>query len=140
MSRIGTAVRESGAQLGIGFDGDADRAGFVDEQGAEIIPAQVYALVVQDRLASWRGSEKPVVMRNLCCSRLIWDLFNGSAEVVDTPVGHGQIKQLMRHPRYRERILFAGEHSGHYFYPEFYSVDSGMLTSLALIRPSSLFQ
>ncbi|MBO4618650.1 MAG: hypothetical protein J5654_00925 [Victivallales bacterium] len=140
MSRIGTAVRAHGAQLGIGFDGDADRAGFVDEQGAEIIPAQVYALVVQDRLAGWRGSGKPVVMRNLCCSRLIWDLFDGPAEVVDTPVGHGQIKQLMRHPRYRERILFAGEHSGHYFYPEFYSVDSGMLTSLALIRRTQRLQ
>ena len=134
MSRIGEAVRAHGAQLGIGFDGDADRAGFVDETGTEIIPAQVYALVVQDRLAAWRGAGKPVVMRNLCCSQLLRDLFAEVAEVVDTPVGHGQIKQLMRHPRYRDRILFAGEHSGHYFYPEFYSVDSSMLTSLALIR------
>ena len=140
MSRIGEAVRTNGAQLGIGFDGDADRAGFVDENGAEIIPAQVYALVVQDRRANWRSAEKPVVMRNLCCSQLIRDLFQDVAEVVDTPVGHGQIKQLMRHPRYCDRILFAGEHSGHYFYPEFYSVDSGMLTSLALIRRAQRLQ
>ncbi len=135
MARLGEAVRRSGAQLGIGFDGDADRAGFVDETGAEVIPAQVYALVAQYKLSRLpQGAPRPVLMRNLCSSQLLKELFGGVAEVVDTPVGHGQIKQLMRHPRYCGRVLFAGEHSGHYFYPEFYSVDSGMLTSLCLLQ------
>ncbi len=135
IERLGSEVRRRKADLGIVFDGDADRAGFVDRVGREIIPSQVFALVAQQKLAQ-NHIKKPLLMRNLCCSQLLQDLFGEPAsgvEMLDTPVGHGQIKQLMRHAEFRERILFAGEHSGHYFYPEFFSVDSGFLTALTLL-------
>jgi len=135
IERLGNEVRRKNADLGIVFDGDADRAGFVDQDGREIIPSQVFALVARQKLAQNR-LKNPLLMRNLCSSQLLQNLFGNPAsgvELLDTPVGHGQIKQLMRHPRFRERILFAGEHSGHYFYPEFFSVDSGFLTALALL-------
>ena len=135
IERLGHEVRRRKADLGIVFDGDADRAGFVDRNGREIIPSQVYALVAQQKLGQ-NQLNHPLLMRNLCSSQLLQDLFGESTsgvELLDTPVGHGQIKQLMRHPKFRKRILFAGEHSGHYFYPEFFSVDSGFLTALTLL-------
>ena len=137
MQRLGKFTLENGADLGIGFDGDADRAGFVDSTGAEIIPSQVLALIAQAKLNNRRRDVvvTPVIMRNLCCSQLLKALFGNRSDVtlVDTPVGHGRIKQLMRSEKYKEGTLFAGEHSGHYFYPEFSYVDSGVLTSLNMI-------
>ena len=75
-------------------------------------------------------------MRNLCCSKLLDDLFpkSGPVTLIDTPVGHGRIKLLMRHPELQSRCVFAGEHSGHYFYPDFFYLDSGVLTSLFMIE------
>lgn len=135
--RLGAEVRRLGADLGIGFDGDADRAGFVDGDGQPVQASQILAMVALDRLER-RGASgpRPVILHNLCCSRLLDELFGGrdDVELVETPVGHGQIKRLMRHPAFAGRVLAAGEHSGHYFYPEFYSVDSGMLTALTLLR------
>ncbi len=134
MSRLAEKVTEYHADLGIGFDGDADRAGFVDDTGKEIIPSQVHALISEAKLAR-TAIQHPVIMRNLCCSQLIADLFplGGKAELIDTPVGHGRIKQLMRSDAFRNRTVFAGEHSGHYFYPEFNYVDSGVLTTLNML-------
>ncbi|MBR4222620.1 MAG: hypothetical protein IKR81_15780 [Victivallales bacterium] len=144
MQRLSKFTVENGANLGIGFDGDADRAGFVDSTGTEIIPSQVLALIAQDVTTTSRRRDSirrrdvvatPVIMRNLCCSQLLKKLFGDSPDVtlIDTPVGHGRIKQLMRSEKYRQATLFAGEHSGHYFYPEFSYVDSGVLTSLNMI-------
>ena len=137
MGRLAARVKAEGAELGIGFDGDADRAGFVDGTGHVLASAEVYAAVACHKLvhAGKAFARRPVLMRNLCCSRYILEAFGDSdVEIVDTPVGHGQIKRLMRHPAFKGRVLFAGEHSGHYFYPEFYSVDSGMLTSLTMLH------
>lgn len=137
MERLGTLVQREKADLGIGFDGDADRAGFVDETGTPILPSQVLAFIAQEKLARHPPREglRPAIMKNLCSSQLLDDLFpaNGPVELVETPVGHGRIKQLLRSEPFRHRVLFAGEHSGHYFYPEFHSVDSGVLTSLYMI-------
>ncbi|MBQ6474030.1 MAG: hypothetical protein IJJ33_18720, partial [Victivallales bacterium] len=134
MERLGTLTRQCQAQLGFGFDGDADRAAFVDAQGRQIIPSQVLALIARSKVAGL--TNHPVVMRNLCCSRLLADLFpaGGDVTLVDTPVGHGRIKLLMRSPQYQSRTVFAGEHSGHYFYPEFDYVDSGVLTVLLMLK------
>ncbi|MDD3695161.1 MAG: hypothetical protein PHG44_04255 [Lentisphaeria bacterium] len=135
IKRLGKEVKSQEADLGIMFDGDADRAGFVDHKGKEIIPAHVYALVAQRKLRACK-TKAPLLMRNLCSSQLLKELFEGGeqqVEVLDTPVGHGQIKMLMRDEKFRERVIFAGEHSGHYFYPEFYYLDSGFLTSLLLL-------
>ncbi len=136
MGRLAARVQAEGADLGIGFDGDADRAGFVDGGGHVLASAEVYTAVARYKLAhAGATAGRPVLMRNLCCSRYIVDAFReDDVEIVETPVGHGQIKQLMRHPDYSGRVLFAGEHSGHYFYPEFFSVDSGMMTSLTMLH------
>jgi phosphomannomutase len=135
MDRLGRRVCAEGADLGVGFDGDADRAGFVDERGQGIACSQVLALLAP-RLVAASSCERPVVMRNLCCSELLRAIFpSGSGtELVDTPVGHAKIKELMRSPEYRERVVFAGEHSGHYFYPRFHYVDSGNLTTLEMFK------
>ncbi len=135
MKRLGEATRNVGADLGIGFDGDADRVGFVGANGQEILPAHVFALIAREKVRRTAPGTRPVVMKNLCCSRLIEDLFpaNGPVELVETPVGHGRIKLLMRSKEYASRVVFAGEHSGHYFYPEFHFMDSGVLTCLNMI-------
>lgn len=134
MSRVSKAVLDNQCDLGIGFDGDADRAGFSDASGKEIMPSFVLALIADEKLSRASDVEHPVIMRNLCCSQFIRHHFEaGRCKVVDTPVGHGRIKYLMRSEKYRARTLFAGEHSGHYFYPEFNYVDSGVTTSLYMI-------
>ena len=132
IKRLSKEVTARKADLGVVFDGDADRAGFVDASGNEIIPSQTLALIAQRKVA---GKKKVIVMRNLCCSQLIRDIFaeDESVEVVDTPVGHGRIKQLMRSDAFKSRAVFAGEHSGHFFYPEFHYVDSGVLTALNML-------
>ena len=132
MKRLSQKTLEHHADLGIGFDGDADRAGFVDSNGMEVIPSQVLALISSAKLES-SSIEKPVVMCNLCCSQLIQHLFKNRAEVVQTPAGHGRIKQLMRSKAFSGKTLLAGEHSGHYYYPEFNYSDSGVLSSLYMI-------
>ncbi len=143
MERLSKLTLENKADLGIGFDGDADRAGFVDSTGEEIIPSHVLALIAIAKLQNYSGDflalencrQTPVIMRNLCCSQLLKGILGKRPGVtlVDTPVGHGRIKQLMRSEKYKATTLFAGEHSGHYFYPEFSYVDSGVLTSLNMI-------
>lgn len=139
MTRLGQAVTAAGADLGIGFDGDADRAGFIDNAGQVIAASQVLALAAKVKLAQRPQADhaagRPVIFRNLCCSQLLADEYCGSehVELIDTPVGHGKIKLLMRHDAFRRRVVFAGEHSGHFFHPDFHSVDSGMLTGLNLL-------
>ncbi len=132
---MGRRVRSLGADLGVGFDGDADRAGFVDGNGTGITCSQVLALLAPELVAA-RQVADPVVMTNLCCSELLREVFPASSgvEVVSTPVGHAKIKELMRSAEYRQRVVFAGEHSGHYFYPEFHYVDSGILTTLHMLK------
>ena len=132
MSRLSQKTLEHHADLGIGFDGDADRAGFVDSNGMQVIPSQVLALISSAKLEA-SSIDKPAVMCNLCCSQLIQHLFKDKAEVVQTPAGHGRIKQLMRSEAFAGRTLLAGEHSGHYYYPEFNYSDSGVLSSLYMI-------
>lgn len=133
-ARLAKAVTENEADLGIGFDGDADRAGFVDHGGTPVEASHILALVSQRKLAAWRGA-KPVVMRNICGSQLLTHLFpaDGDVELLDSPVGHAQFKRLMRHEAYNGRVVFAGEHSGHYFHPDFFCADSGILTALHMI-------
>ena len=140
MQRVSQSALEHNADLGIGFDGDADRAGFADASGQEIIPSFVLALIAEHKLAA-TSIKHPVVMRNLCCSQFIKKHFSDKdCEIIDTPVGHGRIKQLMRSELYNSRTIFAGEHSGHYFYPEFNYVDSGVTTSLFMISIALKFK
>lgn len=139
MERLGQVVRDNDADLGIGFDGDADRAGFTDSDGKVIDASHVIALVTKvkakQRQQSNKADQPMLLMRNLCSSQLLFDLHpeGGPIKLLDTPVGHGKVKLLMRHPSLQKQVIFAGEHSGHFFHPEFHFVDSGMLTSLNLL-------
>ena len=133
------AVLKHHADLGIIFDGDADRAGCATNAGVMLSGSQVLTLLATAKLdkASTQRNEGPkaIIMKNLCCSHLLEDalLPRGDCEVMQTPVGHGIIKRLMHNPDWMPRLLLAGEHSGHYYYPEFNCADSGVLTALYMI-------
>ncbi|MBN2313617.1 MAG: hypothetical protein JXM79_06780 [Sedimentisphaerales bacterium] len=127
------------ADLGICFDGDADRAGFSNKRG-EVIDASLVSIVLCKTLAPLHP-ERNIVMGNLNTSLRFTDYIEKDKKLqfIWTPVGHAKIKQLMRNPpedlKFKsDSVLFASEHSGHYFYPDFFYADSGMTTSLFMIK------
>jgi len=143
ISMVRYRVEKEKADLGICFDGDADRAGFVDDQG-NLIDASLVSIILFKMLAP-RPSDDMRVMGNLNSSIRLVDFVNdhikppadGEKGLIMTPVGHAKIKGLMRAwPQIspNSRVLFASEHSGHYFYPDFFYADSGMTTALFMIR------
>lgn len=145
LSLLSQRVRKEKADLGICFDGDADRAGFVDDKG-ELVDAAPVSMVLYKMLAPLCSEGGDLrVMGNLNSSirlaRFITENIKPSNEKEDgfimTPVGHAKIKGLMRAwPQLspKSTVLFASEHSGHYFYPNFFYADSGMTTALFMIR------
>ncbi len=144
LSLLGAKVLDERANLGICFDGDADRAGFVNDQGDPIDSATV-SIILFDMLRAGPDVEaRKFVFGNLNSSlrfqRHVESRQDEGWEFVMTPVGHGKIKELLRAAPYTttdgrtSSVLFAAEHSGHYYYPDFYSVDSAMATAILLIR------
>jgi phosphomannomutase len=118
------AVRESGADLGLAFDGDADRCFVVDEQGGIVSPSVLTALIAERELKRVPGS---VVIHNLITSRAVPEVVteNGGTPV-RTRVGHSFIKARMA----EHDAVFGGEHSGHFYFRDFWNADSGMLAAL----------
>ncbi|MDX6355723.1 MAG: phosphomannomutase [Streptomyces sp.] len=120
-------VRETGADLGLAFDGDADRCFAVDERGEPVSPSAVTALVAARELAKHPGA---VIIHNLITS---WSVPEVVAELggraVRTRVGHSFIKQQMA----VEGAVFGGEHSAHYYFRDFWNADTGMLAALHLL-------
>lgn len=137
LALLGNRVREEDADLGICFDGDADRAGFVDDRG-ELIDASLVSIVLLELLAPMYPDRRHV-MGNLNTS-LRFTRFVKDRTFRMTPVGHAKIKELMRAAPFfdeqsgKSNVLVASEHSGHYFYPDFYYADSGMTTAIFMIR------
>lgn len=126
------AVRAHGADLGLAFDGDADRCFFIDGEGSVLSPSAVGALVAEREIARARaeGEETPVVLRNLLTSRIVEETIEESGgRAVRTPVGHSGIKRLMR----EHDAVFAAEHSAHFYFRDFYSADSGILAACHII-------
>lgn len=122
------AVRERGADLGLLFDGDADRVFVVNEQGQGVSGSLLTALVAESLLARCPGA---TILYNVICGRIVPEVIaRAGGRGVQTPVGHSLIKAIMR----RENAVFAGEHSGHYFFRENYSADSGFITALILLE------
>ncbi|WP_200307919.1 phosphomannomutase/phosphoglucomutase [Streptomyces adelaidensis] len=121
-------VREEGADLGIAFDGDADRCFVVDEQGNPVSPSAVTALVASRELAKHGG--KGVVIHNLITSWSVPEVVkeNGGTPV-RTRVGHSFIKAEMA----RTGAIFGGEHSAHYYFADFWNADTGMLAALHVL-------
>ena len=121
------AVLEHGADLGLAFDGDADRCFVVDERGAIVSPSAITALVAKRELRREPGA---TVIHNLICSRTVPEVVreNGGTPV-RTRVGHSFIKAEMA----RTGAIFGGEHSGHFYFREFWNADSGMLAALHVL-------
>ncbi|SMY12390.1 phosphomannomutase/phosphoglucomutase [Brevibacterium jeotgali] len=125
-------VRAQGADLGLAFDGDADRCFFIDGAGDVLSPSAIGALVAEREIMRARdeGEVQPVVLHNLITSRIVAETVEASGgTAVRTPVGHSRIKQLMR----EHDAVFAAEHSAHFYFRDFYSADSGMLAACHVI-------
>ena len=120
-------VRETGADLGLAFDGDADRCFVVDETGAVVSPSVLTALIAARELARVPGA---TVIHNLITSRTVPEVVaeNGGT-AVRTRVGHSFIKQRMA----ETGAVFGGEHSGHFYFADFWRADSGMLAALHVL-------
>lgn len=118
-------VRQGGYAFGVAYDGDADRAGFVDEKG-EIIPMDlITALVAQDVLATRKGA----IFYDLRSSWVVKEVIEASGGTpMMSRVGHAFIKQQMR----EHDALFAGELSGHYYFKDNFTAESSAMAILSL--------
>ncbi|MFN8170791.1 MAG: phosphomannomutase/phosphoglucomutase [Candidatus Nanopelagicales bacterium] len=121
------AVVEHHADLGLAFDGDADRCFLVDETGATVDPSALTGLIAARELAKHPGS---TVIHNLITSRAVPEVIRENGGVpVRTRVGHSFIKATMA----ETGAVFGGEHSGHFYFRDFWRADSGMLAALHAI-------
>jgi phosphomannomutase len=120
-------VRETGADVGLAFDGDADRVFLIDERAEGVSGSLTTALVASAMLARHPGS---TVLYNLICSKVVPETVTELGGVpVRTRVGHSFIKQVMA----ETGAVFGGEHSGHYYYRENFRADSGIITALVVL-------
>ncbi|MFD7136875.1 phosphomannomutase/phosphoglucomutase [Streptomyces sp. NPDC059894] len=121
-------VREEGADLGLAFDGDADRCFVVDEQGEPVSPSAITALVAARELARHGG--RGTVIHNLITSWTVPEVVEENGGIpVRTRVGHSFIKAEMA----RTGAIFGGEHSAHYYFKDFWNADTGMLAALHVL-------
>jgi phosphomannomutase len=122
------AVTDKGADIGLAFDGDADRVFLVDEKGEPVSGSLTAALVAKSILAK-HPREK--VIYSLTCSRVVPETIEESGgEPIRSRVGHSFIKQLMA----ETGAVFGGEHSGHYYFRDHYRADCGLLAALYVLE------
>jgi phosphomannomutase len=120
-------VVAEGADLGLAFDGDADRCFVVDERGEPVSPSAITALVAVRELAKDPGAS---VIHNLITSKAVPEIVvEHGGTPVRTRVGHSFIKQTMA----ETGAVFGGEHSAHYYFRDFWKADSGMLAALHVL-------
>jgi phosphomannomutase len=121
---LSKAVKTHKADIGLAFDGDADRCFLVDENGDLVNPSALTALIADRALASDPGS---TIIYNLISSRSVKEVVeeNGGT-AVRSRVGHSYIKKMMADTG----AIFGGEHSGHFYFRDFWRADSGMLAAL----------
>lgn len=130
MADVQAAVRKHHCDLGVAFDGDADRMFIVDEKGDLIDGSTVTALVALNTLKRYPGGK---ILYNLICSRSVPELISKNGGIpIRSQVGHSLIKKTMR----EEDIIFGGEHSGHFYFRDNWYADSGMI---ALMQCLELF-
>jgi phosphomannomutase len=125
------AVVAHEADLGLAFDGDADRCFVVDEKGAAVSPSAVTALVgLREITKEQAAGRTATVIHNLITSRAVPDLLGATdARLVRTRVGHSFIKAEMA----AHDAVFGGEHSAHYYFRDFWFADTGMLAALHVL-------
>jgi phosphomannomutase len=121
------AVKEHSADLGLAFDGDADRCFLVDENGEGINPSSLTALIAERELKKNPGSK---IIYNLISSRTVQEVISENNGIgLRSRVGHSNIKKLMA----ETGAIFGGEHSGHFYFKDFWRADSGALAALHAI-------
>jgi phosphomannomutase len=121
------AVVEHGADLGLAFDGDADRCFVVDEHGDPVSPSAITALVATRELAKHPGA---TVIHNLITSRAVPEIVaEHGGNPLRSRVGHSFIKAEMA----RTGAIFGGEHSAHYYFKDFWGADTGMLAAMHVL-------
>ncbi len=121
------AVKKQKADLGLAFDGDADRCFLVDENGETVNPSDLTCLVAARELARVPGS---TIIYNLISSRAVLEVVEeNSGKGLRSRVGHSYIKKMMAD----SGAIFGGEHSGHFYFKDFWRADSGALAALHAI-------
>ncbi len=122
------AVLEQGADIGLAFDGDADRVFLVDEKAEPVSGSLTTALVAASMLTKHPGE---TILYNLICSHVVPEVVTEMGGTpVRTRVGHSIIKQVMA----ETGAVFGGEHSGHYYYRDNFRADSGIITALLVLE------
>lgn len=125
-------IAATGADFGVAFDGDADRMFLVDRFGKQLGGDMVTALVAKSLLARNPGE---TVLYNLICSKAVPELIERSGgRPVRTRVGHALIKPLMK----KHNAIFGGEHSGHFYFRDFWFADSGLIAFLVCLELISI--
>jgi len=121
------AMKDHNADLGLAFDGDADRCFLVDERGVAVNPSALTSLIAHRELKKHPGS---TIIYNLISSRAVQEVINENGGVgLRSRVGHSYIKQMMAD----SGAIFGGEHSGHFYFKDFWRADSGALAALHAI-------
>jgi len=121
------AVLERGADIGLAFDGDADRCFVVDERGVAVPPSAITALIAERELGRRPGS---TIIYNCISSRTVPEVIAECGGVGErTRVGHSFIKARMA----ETGAVFGGEHSGHFYFTDFWRADSGMLAAMHVL-------
>ncbi len=121
------AVKKHGADIGLAFDGDADRCFLVDENGELVNPSTLTALIADRELKKNPGAN---VIYNLISSLAVAEIVEeNGGKAIRSRVGHSYIKKLMA----ETGAVFGGEHSGHFYFRDFWRADSGMLAALHAI-------
>ncbi|MDA2978396.1 MAG: phosphomannomutase/phosphoglucomutase, partial [Actinomycetota bacterium] len=121
-------VRSEKPDIGVAFDGDADRAFFVDDNAVPLPGSTTTAIIAEWFLRKSPGSS---IVHNLICSKAVPEIVAAAGGVpVRTRVGHSYIKQVMA----ESGAIFGGEHSGHYYFRDNYRADSGIMAMLVLMR------
>jgi len=126
------AVLDNSADIGLAFDGDADRVFLVDERAQPVSGSLTTALVARRILEKNPGA---TIIHNVICSRVVTEVIaEGGGRAVASRVGHSFIKQKMA----ETGAVFAGEHSGHYYFRQNFRADSGLLAALFVLETMSV--
>ena len=127
------AVVEHGADIGLAFDGDADRCFVIDELGQPVTPSAVAAIVARREIAREKAQNPgaPItILHNLLTSRIVEEFIaEDGAKPHRTKVGHSLIKDAMA----ETNAVFGGEHSAHYYFRDFWGADNGMLAAMHVL-------
>ena len=132
LSDLKRAVLDRGADIGLAFDGDADRVFLVDEKAQPVSGSLTTALVAGSMLAKFPGA---TVLYNIICSKVVPETISSmGGKPVRTRVGHSFIKKVMADTG----AVFGGEHSGHYYFRDNYRADSGLIAALIVLELMSV--